>query len=69
MIGPLTWKSSQLERRQKMSTITNAVTKSITAMWKLAVRRACVPFCVDLSQSQKPVRAVGTDTIAPAIRT
>ena len=63
-----------------MSAITIAVTVSITVMCQLAVRHTCVcsarpmnPVDVSLGrpfhQSQKPVIAVPSDTIAPATMT
>jgi hypothetical protein len=52
-----------------MSAITTPVTVSITAMWKFAVRRAWFPGSVDRSQSQKPVSAVASETMAPAMMT
>ena len=51
-----------------MSTTTRTVTLTITHAWALAVRRAWVPFWVDLSQSQKPVSTANTETSAPPTR-
>src|SRR5688572_6296331 len=47
---------------------TRAVVVPITAMCQLAVRQAWVCLGVDFNQSQKPVMAVGIETIRPAIR-
>src|SRR5436190_12523808 len=55
--------------RMMMSTITMPVTVSMTVMCQLAVRRAWFPGSVDLHQSQKPVSAAPSDTIAPAMIT
>src|SRR5262245_415896 len=52
-----------------MSTRTSTVTVIIVHACVFAVRRACVPFSVDRSQSQKPVNAANTETIAPPIMT
>ena len=51
-----------------MPTSTKTVTVIMVQAWALAVRRACVPFSVDFSQSQNPVRAANTDTMAPPMR-
>ena len=52
-----------------MSTMTIPVTVSMTVMCQFAVRRAWLPGDVDRHQSQKPVRAARSDTIAPAMIT
>ena len=38
---------------------------TIVQAWAFTVRRAWVPFSVERFQSQKPVSAANTDTIAP----
>ena len=44
-----------------MSTTARTVTVIMIHAWVFAVRRACVPFSVERSQSQKPVNAANTD--------
>ena len=48
-----------------MSTSTRTVTATMVHAWAFTVRRACVPFVVDFSQSQNPVRAANRPTRAP----
>ncbi len=48
-----------------MSVRARTVTRIMTEAWALIVRRAWVPFSDDFHQSQNPVRAANTETMAP----